>query len=156
MSTPARSSGRRAGDSGGTTIAHGATEYAVVTSWPLPSLAAAVVAQWQAQLTFAPLRPASQAPKAPDLIWPALSRESLGGEVALLLGHPLLQPSVRHDLEYHPRPPQPGSRRRSGPFLPAGIRGQRSPGSASGQGWAGARRAGARRAGARRVGRRGT
>jgi hypothetical protein len=32
------------------------------------------VAQWQAQLTFAPLRPASKVSKAPVLIWPALSR----------------------------------------------------------------------------------
>ena len=74
MPTPARSSGRRTGDSGGTMIAHGATEYAVVTSWPLPSLAAALVAQWQAQLTFAPLRPASKVSKAPVLICPESSR----------------------------------------------------------------------------------
>ncbi len=45
MGTPARSYGQRIGDSGGTTMAHGATEYAVVTSCPLPSLAAALVAQ---------------------------------------------------------------------------------------------------------------
>src|SRR5215469_4933045 len=61
------------GDSGGTTIAHGATEYAVVTCWPLHSLAATLVAQWHAQLTFAPLRPASNVSNAPVLIWPASS-----------------------------------------------------------------------------------
>jgi hypothetical protein len=35
-------------------MAHGATEYAAVTSCPARSLAAALIAQWHAQLTSAP------------------------------------------------------------------------------------------------------
>ena len=102
-------------------MAHGATEYAVVTRWPARSRAAVLVAQWQAQLTSAPLRPAPKVSNAPVLTSPASSRaadansvvaaddeavlESFGREVALLLGDPFLQPAVRHDLQRHPPPP---------------------------------------------------
>src|SRR2546423_1840002 len=80
MPTPARSSGRRTADSGGTTIAHGATEYAVVTSCPLPSLAAALVAPWQATRPFRPLRSAPPGtwpgPRVPPHELPASLREA--------------------------------------------------------------------------------
>jgi hypothetical protein len=58
-------------------IAHGATEYAAVTSCPVRSLAAALVAQWHAQLTSAPSRPASKVSKAPVLISPLSSRRTV-------------------------------------------------------------------------------
>ena len=40
----------------------------MVTSWPLPSLAAALVTQWQAVLTSRRCGPPSKLSKAPDLI----------------------------------------------------------------------------------------
>ena len=55
-------------------MAHGATEYALVTSCPAPPLAATFVAQWHAQLTSAPSRPAPKVSNAPVLISPPSSR----------------------------------------------------------------------------------
>ena len=46
----------------------------MVTSWPDRSPAAALVAQWQAQLTSAPSRPAPNVSNAPVLTSPESSR----------------------------------------------------------------------------------
>ena len=58
-------------------MAPGATEYALVTSCPAPPLAAALVAQWHAQLTSAPSRPAPKVSNAPVLISPLPSRRTV-------------------------------------------------------------------------------
>jgi hypothetical protein len=51
--------------------AQGVTEYAVVTRRPTRWPAAVFVAQWHAQLTSAPPRPAPNVSKAPVLTCPA-------------------------------------------------------------------------------------